>query len=80
MFKGTVRSNLDPFGGAPDAELWRALELVSGRGEAGRHYLQLDFLCMFNMHTVLMPPLLQLLISGKGLPSFPGSRKCRFYP
>ncbi|KXZ48458.1 hypothetical protein GPECTOR_27g628 [Gonium pectorale] len=28
MFKGTVRSNLDPFGEAPDAELWRALELV----------------------------------------------------
>ncbi|KAG2422455.1 hypothetical protein HXX76_016025 [Chlamydomonas incerta] len=28
MFKGTVRSNLDPFGDQPDAELWRALELV----------------------------------------------------
>ncbi|GLI63446.1 hypothetical protein VaNZ11_006418 [Volvox africanus] len=28
MFKGTVRSNLDPFGQLPDSELWRALELV----------------------------------------------------
>ncbi|EFJ46358.1 ABC transporter [Volvox carteri f. nagariensis] len=28
MFKGTVRSNLDPFGELPDSELWRALELV----------------------------------------------------
>lgn len=30
MFKGTVRSNLDPFCEAADDELWRALELVSG--------------------------------------------------
>lgn len=28
MFKGTVRSNLDPFGEAPDNELWHALKLV----------------------------------------------------
>ncbi|GFR52364.1 hypothetical protein Agub_g14922 [Astrephomene gubernaculifera] len=28
MFKGSVRSNLDPFGELPDSELWRALELV----------------------------------------------------
>ncbi|KAG2483865.1 hypothetical protein HYH03_017317 [Edaphochlamys debaryana] len=28
MFKGTVRSNLDPFGEDSDADLWRALELV----------------------------------------------------
>jgi ATP-binding cassette subfamily C (CFTR/MRP) protein 1 len=28
MFKGTVRSNLDPIGEATDADLWRALELV----------------------------------------------------
>ena len=29
MFAGTVRSNLDPFGEKTDAELWRALKLVS---------------------------------------------------
>lgn len=28
MFKGTVRSNLDPFGEASDNELWHALKLV----------------------------------------------------
>jgi ABC-type multidrug transport system fused ATPase/permease subunit len=28
MFKGTVRSNLDPFGEASDNELWHALALV----------------------------------------------------
>jgi hypothetical protein len=28
MFKGTVRSNLDPFGAASDNELWHALKLV----------------------------------------------------
>jgi ABC-type multidrug transport system fused ATPase/permease subunit len=28
MFKGTVRSNLDPFGGCSDGELWHALSLV----------------------------------------------------
>jgi ABC-type multidrug transport system fused ATPase/permease subunit len=28
MFKGTVRSNLDPFGEASDNELWHALSLV----------------------------------------------------
>mmetsp|Transcript_12259 Transcript_12259/g.33459 ORF Transcript_12259/g.33459 Transcript_12259/m.33459 type:complete len:1462 (-) Transcript_12259:707-5092(-) len=28
MFKGTVRSNLDPFHTTPDSELWRALDLV----------------------------------------------------
>eukprot|EP00798_Chlamydomonas_sp_ICE-L_P017393 gene17393-23693_t len=28
MFKGTVRSNLDPFLEKPDAELWTALEMV----------------------------------------------------
>ena len=28
MFQGTVRSNLDPFGEAPDNELWHALKLV----------------------------------------------------
>eukprot|EP01137_Pigoraptor_chileana_P018500 Opistho-2@78076 len=27
MFKGTIRSNLDPFGAHPDERLWRALEL-----------------------------------------------------
>jgi ABC-type multidrug transport system fused ATPase/permease subunit len=31
MFKGSVRSNLDPFGEASDAELWRALSVVSLR-------------------------------------------------
>ena len=29
MFKGTVRSNLDPFEERPDAEMWKALDLVS---------------------------------------------------
>ena len=29
MFKGTVRSNLDPFGQLSDADLWGALSLVS---------------------------------------------------
>lgn len=28
MFKGTVRSNLDPFNDCPDSELWTALEMV----------------------------------------------------
>jgi hypothetical protein len=28
MFKGTVRSNLDPFGTSSDNELWHALKLV----------------------------------------------------
>uniref|UniRef100_A0A7S0R450 Uncharacterized protein n=1 Tax=Chlamydomonas leiostraca TaxID=1034604 RepID=A0A7S0R450_9CHLO len=28
MFKGTVRSNLDPFGDSTDNEVWQALELV----------------------------------------------------
>ncbi len=28
MFKGTVRSNLDPFGETTDADLWHALALV----------------------------------------------------
>jgi len=28
MFKGTVRSNLDPFSESPDKELWDALEMV----------------------------------------------------
>jgi ABC-type multidrug transport system fused ATPase/permease subunit len=28
MFKGSVRSNLDPFREATDAELWHALEMV----------------------------------------------------
>jgi ABC-type multidrug transport system fused ATPase/permease subunit len=28
MFKGSVRSNLDPFGDATDGELWHALEMV----------------------------------------------------
>ncbi len=28
MFKGTVRSNLDPFDQKTDEELWHALELV----------------------------------------------------
>ncbi len=28
MFKGTIRSNLDPFNQTEDSELWRALELV----------------------------------------------------
>lgn len=28
MFKGTVRSNLDPFNETSDEELWHALELV----------------------------------------------------
>ncbi|KAI8465820.1 MAG: putative ABC transporter [Monoraphidium minutum] len=31
MFKGTVRSNLDPFGEVPDNELWHALKLVHMR-------------------------------------------------
>lgn len=31
MFKGTVRSNLDPFGELSDADLWEALSLVSLR-------------------------------------------------
>ncbi len=28
MFKGTVRSNLDPFGEATDQELWHSLDMV----------------------------------------------------
>ena len=40
MFKGTVRSNLDPFGEASDNDLWHALALVHLRdavaGERGR--------------------------------------------
>jgi ATP-binding cassette, subfamily C (CFTR/MRP), member 1 len=28
MFKGSVRTNLDPFGGSSDAQLWEALQMV----------------------------------------------------
>lgn len=39
MFKGTVRSNLDPFGTASDNELWHAL------GEQNR-----ELLCGMSAH------------------------------
>jgi hypothetical protein len=36
MFKGTVRSNLDPFGVVDESELWRALELVGTQAHVAR--------------------------------------------
>ena len=40
MFKGTVRSNLDPFGETTDADLWNALDLVWG-GRGGKRSAEL---------------------------------------
>jgi ATP-binding cassette, subfamily C (CFTR/MRP), member 1 len=33
LFKGTLRSNLDPFGQYPDSELWAAIDAVHLRGQ-----------------------------------------------